>query len=176
MIKNKAPGGARLSVAKPKRPTGEQFSDPLAYPQEMRVPSGTSPGLATEQEVLRREKEINRKILESYDSASFFDYLKPVVGLAVVGAIAFSQVSKTDMTSALIYTAIAVMVAGAAYTVFARDTLPPLISLILKGVFGLGLLAAGIWFVAMHSDSFSPKGDDRRSTYRQVQEQVKDSQ
>lgn len=175
-------GGPKARLDKPalRKPPGLQkgrggdpFADPLACPPDMRGPPGPPPrGPSFDDEILSREKEINRKILSSYNQSSAMDTIKPLLGIVVVGAIAFSQVSKADMGNAVIYTAMFMMGAGAIYTLFARDTLPPLFSLILKGLFALGLLAAGVWFAATHTESFTPKDKDGRSTYRVLQEET----
>ncbi|MBI4863097.1 MAG: hypothetical protein HY815_22955 [Candidatus Riflebacteria bacterium] len=171
MVQGKGQGG--LPQARGRKVGGEQFSDPLSWQPDRGLPPGPPPRSGFDDDQARREKEINARILADHGTNPW-DWLKPLIAFVVIGIIAFSQIRKADAANAVIYTVMALMAAGAVYTLVARDSLPPLLSLLMKAMFGLGLLVVAVWFVANYKDSFTPK-DSTGSTYRHVTEEVREA-
>lgn len=145
----------------PKKPKGEQFSDPLAWNPDRPPGPPINRSRVGGDPTDKREREINRKILREYGGGPF-DAIKPFIAAGLVGMIVFSQVDRTHMLNAVIYTVMATMSAGAVYVMILRDTLPPLISIIFRGCFVLGVLAVIGWFIINGSDTFKPSGDEER--------------
>ena len=166
--------GDRGPGAKPPQRSrgGEQFADPLAYnpdgnrggaPAAPRIPAGMDPSDA-------REREIARRILQEYGHGPL-DAVKPIMAAVLVGLIVFSQVDKTNMLNAVIYVGMAMCSAGAIYVMILRDSLPPLLSMLFRGCFILGVLAVIGWFIVNHSDTFQRPPEARENrTYRSVQD------
>lgn len=145
----------------PKKKGGEQFADPLAWNPADRPPgppvsrSRAGPGLDPSD---RREREINQRILQEYGSSPL-DAYKPLIAAALVGLIVFSQVDRTNMLNAVIYSGMATAGVGSLYVMVARDTLPPLISMIFRACFVLGVIAVAGWFIVNNTDTFKPHDD-----------------
>lgn len=146
---------------------GEQFADPLAWNSPDRPPgppvnrSRAGPGIDPAD---RREREINQRILQEY-GGSPLDAFKPFIAAGLVGMIVFSQVDRTHMLNAVIYTVMAMLTVGSIYVMIARDSLPPLISILFRGCFVLGLIAVVAWFIVNHTDTFKPR-DEREKIDR----------
>jgi hypothetical protein len=166
----KGPGKGGQPASRARKPGGEQFADPLAWTPEMR-PSPPPSRSVRDEEADHREREINRRIVEEYGGGPL-DSIKPLVGIALLGLIVFSLVDRKDMVNATIYAAMAMGAVGAIYTMACRDTMPPLVSLVMKGLFGVGMLAAAVWFVATHSESFTGKDAEGKTTYRAIRDEV----
>ena len=150
--------------------SGEQFADPLSWNPDHRPPGppvarNSRGGDPTDQ----RERDINRRILQEYGKGPL-DAFKPVIAMLIVGVIVFSQVDRTNRLNAAIYTGMAMSAAGALYVMIARDSLPPLLSMLFRACFVLGVIAIIGWFVVNHSDTFKPPGETERENrkYRQV--------
>jgi hypothetical protein len=156
-------GPSRPAV--PKSRGGEQFADPLAWTPDNRPPAppgSRPPGLTPDDQ---REREINRRIIAEYGQGPL-DQIKPLIGFAIVGLIVFSQVDRSNMLNALIYSAMGMMAAGAIYVMIARDTLPPLVSMLFRGFFILGVIAVIGWFIVNNTSTFSRPLDKDTRTYR----------
>ena len=161
--------GGKAEPIKPRRPAGEQFSDPLSWTPNMKAPGGAPVRTYRDEVTDRKEKEINAKILTEYTSSSL-DFLKPLAGMVLVGLITFSRVDRHDMTTATIYAVMAAVAAGAVYTIMARDSMPSLISMIVKGGCVVALLGAGAWYLATHVDTSANTSKD--SNYRKIRDEV----
>lgn len=147
---------------------GEQFADPLAWNPD-RAPGG--PPISRSRgggDPDQREKDINRRILQEYGQGPL-DAFKPIIAGLVVGLIVFSQVDRTNMLNAVIYAGMGMAATGSIYVMIARDTLPPLVSMLFRACFILGVIAVAGWFVVNHSDTFKPEDREGRK-YRQVQD------
>ena len=166
----KIEGGPRPARSK----GGEQFADPLAWnPDSNRAATPAAPrgGPGVDPAELR-EKEINRRIVQEYGRGPL-DSLKPLAAVLLVGAIVWTQVDRSNAWNAAVYTAMAMSAAGSIYVMIARDTLPPLVSMLFRGFFILGVIAVGAWFVMNHADTFSRPLDKEKSgarNYREVED------
>ncbi len=166
---NKIDGSGKPKVAKSRG--GEQFADPLAWNPDQRPAGpppprgGGGPGIDAQE---LREKEINRRILQEYGRGPL-DALKPLMGVALIGLIVWVNVDKHNMWNAIVYCTMAMGAGGSVALMVGRDSTPPLVSLIMKGFFALGLLSIGAWFLMNHLDTFKrPLDKDDGPRFKQV--------
>ena len=158
--------------AKPRRPGGEQFSDPLAWGAEQaRRNTPEQRYSPRDHKADALERDINRKIIEEYGRGPL-DWAKPLIGIMIIGAVVFSQMDRRHLANAIIYTVMAMMASGAIYTIFMRDTMPPLLSMIFKGVLWLGVIGALVIYAATH---VAPDDDKpARESYRKIRDEAVD--
>lgn len=153
----------------PKRSAGEQFSDPLSWTPDTRMP-----GPPSSRPILhdsdRREKDIHNKILEEYGGTAF-DTFKPIIAMMLIAVLVLSQIDRSNKTQAIAYTVVAMIVGGSIYTMIANDTMPPLLSMLFKGAFMICVMGVIFYVLAVHTDMFSPPKDkEEQRRYNVIQD------
>lgn len=147
---------------------GEQFSDPMAWTQDMKAPPPPSSRPHGGYDEDRRERAIADRIVAEYGHSPL-EFLRPVLAALFVGLVVFSQIDRTNMTNALVTSGMAVLLAGGVYLFVWKDTLPPMLSLLVRGAFFLALLAGVFWYVAMRTDVLE-RPEKERKQYRSAQD------
>jgi hypothetical protein len=155
----------------PKAKGGEQFSDPLSWTPDMRMPG--PPSSRPIHDIDRRERDINQRIVDEYGGDGF-EMFRPLIAMAIIGVVVLSQVDRSNKPQALAYTSLAMLVGGALYWMIANDSLPPFLSVLVRGAFMIGVLGFVLYGLFMHTDLFSRPLEKDSMQYRSTQDPNKD--
>lgn len=147
---------------------GEQFSDPLSWTPDMKAPPPPSSRPAGGYDQDRRERDLANKIVAEYGHGSM-EFVKPLLAALFVGLVVFSQVDRSNMTNALVYSGMGMLFAGGVYMFVWKDTLPPMLSLLVRGLFFLAILGGVAWYLALRTDVLS-RPDKETKQYRSAQD------
>lgn len=147
---------------------GEQFSDPLSWTPDMKAPTPPSSRPAAAYDQDRRERDIADRIVAEYGQGPM-EFVKPLLAALFVGLVVFSQVDRSNMTSALVTSGMGTLFAGGVYMFVWKDTLPPMLSLLVRGMFFLAILAGVGWYLATRTDVLSRPDKDSKQ-YRSAQD------